>query len=49
MENFWQQFNHVKAENILMKQERAKLTLENNRLRNKIRTYLASVSGKPMI
>ncbi|XP_043470631.1 dynein regulatory complex subunit 2-like [Leptopilina heterotoma] len=50
MENFWQQINHVKAENILMKEERARLASENNRLRNKLRTYLISISRKiPMI
>ncbi|XP_033226313.1 dynein regulatory complex subunit 2-like [Belonocnema kinseyi] len=50
MENFWQQVNHVNAENILMKRERARLRSENNLLKNKLRTYLFSVSRKiPLI
>ena len=48
MEKFWEQFNHVKAENIHKKRERDQLLTENKRLRHTLRTYLITVSRIPL-
>lgn len=44
LENFWKQFNYIKADNIFMKKECDKLSFENKQLRNTLRTYLLTVS-----
>lgn len=44
LENFWEQFNYIKADNIFMKKECDKLSFENKQLRNTLRTYLLTVS-----
>ncbi|KAM0732414.1 Dynein regulatory complex subunit 2 [Formica fusca] len=47
LENFWEQFNYIKADNIFMKKECDKLSFENKQLRNTLRTYLLTVSKTP--
>ncbi|CAL1689109.1 unnamed protein product [Lasius platythorax] len=47
LDNFWKQFNYIKADNIFMKKECDKLSFENKQLRNTLRTYLLTVSRTP--
>ncbi|EZA50539.1 hypothetical protein DMN91_009697 [Ooceraea biroi] len=44
LENFWEQFNYIKAENVFMRKECDKLSFENKQLRNTLRMYLLTVS-----
>ncbi|KAG7208915.1 hypothetical protein KM043_015095 [Ampulex compressa] len=48
LENFWEQYNNIKADNIMMKRECNKLSFENKQLRQTLRTYLISISRTPM-
>lgn len=48
LENFWEQFNYIKAENIYRKKEKAELMMENKRLRGSLRTYLITVARMPV-
>lgn len=49
MLNFWDQFNDVNAENMLMVEERKKLIDDNTRMQYAVKTYLANVSSVPSI
>lgn len=44
LDKFWEQFNYIKSDNILMKKECDKLSFENKQLRNTLRTYLITIS-----
>lgn len=44
LEKFWTRYNYVKVENISMKEECHKLSIENKRLRYMLRNYLISIS-----
>ncbi|XP_025601813.2 dynein regulatory complex subunit 2 [Athalia rosae] len=48
MEKFWQRFNERKAENILMRKDRAELLQENRHLRHNLRVYLVTVARMPV-
>ncbi|XP_071574787.1 dynein regulatory complex subunit 2 isoform X1 [Temnothorax nylanderi] len=47
LDKFWEQFNYIKSDNILMKKECDKLSFENKQLRNTLRTYLLTISRIP--
>ncbi|XP_024876407.1 dynein regulatory complex subunit 2 isoform X1 [Temnothorax curvispinosus] len=47
LDKFWEQFNYIKSDNILMKKECDKLSFENKQLRNTLRTYLLTISRVP--
>ncbi|XP_054016777.1 dynein regulatory complex subunit 2 [Hylaeus anthracinus] len=47
IDTFWKQYNHITANNILLKRTHKKLCLENKRLRYKLRGYLVMLSGVP--
>lgn len=44
LDKFWEQFNYIKSDNILIKKECDKLSFENKQLRNTLRTYLLTIS-----
>lgn len=47
LENFWEQFNYVKAEVIAIKREKCDFMVENKRLRASLRTYLVTIARMP--
>ncbi|XP_015597394.1 dynein regulatory complex subunit 2 [Cephus cinctus] len=47
MEKFWEKYNRIKAENILMRKDHDRLCAENKRLRHNLRTYLITVVRSP--
>ncbi|XP_015110157.1 dynein regulatory complex subunit 2 [Diachasma alloeum] len=47
LENFWEQYNYVKAEVIAIKREKNELMAENKRLRGSLKTYLVTVARMP--
>ncbi|XP_011308730.1 coiled-coil domain-containing protein 65 [Fopius arisanus] len=47
LENFWEQFNDVKAEVIAIKREKNVVMAENKRLRASLKTYLVTVARMP--
>ncbi|XP_077270371.1 dynein regulatory complex subunit 2 [Temnothorax americanus] len=47
VDKFWEQFNYIKSDNVLMKKECDKLSFENKQLRNTLRIYLLTISRVP--
>lgn len=48
LENFWEQYNYVKVENIFKRKEKNELIIENKKLRVSLQTYLIKVARMPV-